>query len=106
MVTYLVGTTVFKTPETHADWGQLARGTGFAQTPGVLQVLVFIPFVGGLIALVATFWQLVAMVIAVRQALDYTSTLRAVGVVLVGFVIVIIPIIIIGAILGLGTPSQ
>jgi hypothetical protein len=29
---------------------------------------------------------LVAMVIAVRQALDYTSTLRAIGVVLLGFI--------------------
>jgi hypothetical protein len=104
LVTYLVGTTIFKTPETHADWGQLARGTGFAQTPGILQILVFIPFVGGLIAIVASIWQLVAMVIAVRQGLDYTSTLRAVGVVLVGFIIVMIPMIIIGAILGLGTP--
>jgi hypothetical protein len=104
LVTYLVGTTIFKTPETHADWGQLARGTGFAQTPGILQILAFIPFVGGLIAIVASIWQLVAMVIAVRQGLDYTSTLRAVGVVLVGFIIVIIPMIIIGALLGLGTP--
>jgi hypothetical protein len=100
LVTYLVGTTIFNTPNTHANWGQMARGTGFAQTPGVLQIFAFITFLGGLIALVASIWQLVAMVIAVRQALDYESTWRAVGVVVVGFVIVIIPMIIIGVILG------
>ena len=35
-------------------------------------------------------WQLVAMVIGIRQALDYTSTLRAVGVVLIGFIPVMV----------------
>ena len=35
------------------------------------------------------------MVVAVRQALDYTSTLRAVGVVVVGF----IPVLVVQAIL-------
>ena len=69
-VTYFIGTTILKTPGTQADWGQLARTTGFAQTPGLLKVLSFLPAVGPLIFLVASIWQLVAMVIAVRQALD------------------------------------
>ena len=38
-----------KTEHTEADWGQLARCTGFAQTPRILNVLAFIPVVGGLI---------------------------------------------------------
>lgn len=91
-VTFFIGTTIFKTPETHADWGQLARTTGFAQTPGLLKVLSFLPAVGPLIFLVASIWQLVTMVIAVRQALDYQSTWRAVGVVVIGFLIVVIPL--------------
>lgn len=99
LVTYWVGTTILKTPETHANWGQLARTTGFAQTPGVLQVFAFIPVIGGLIALLASIWQLLAMVKAVRHALDYESTLRAVGVVVIGFIIVILPLIIIGGFL-------
>ena len=40
LVAWLVGTTLLKTQETEADWGQLARGTGFAQTPGLLNVFV------------------------------------------------------------------
>ena len=44
---WLVGTKILNTPETRADWGELARGTGFAQTPGLLSVLVFIPYAGG-----------------------------------------------------------
>jgi hypothetical protein len=37
--------------------------------------------------LIAGVWMLVAMVIAVRQALDYQSTWRAVGVCLIGWLI-------------------
>jgi hypothetical protein len=32
-------------------------------------------------------WMMVAMVIAVRQALDYESTWRAIGVVVIGFLV-------------------
>jgi hypothetical protein len=74
LITFLIGTTILKASRTNASWGQLARTTGFAQTPGVFQILVFIPFLGWIIAALATIWQLVAMVVAVRQALDYEST--------------------------------
>ena len=94
-VTYLVGTTILKTPETHADWGQLARTTGFAQTPGLLKILGFLPLnIGSVILFIASAWQLVAMVIAVRQALDYKTTWRAVAVVVISFIISMIPLII------------
>jgi len=36
--------------------------------------------------MVAGVWMLVAMIIAVRQALDYQSTLRAVGVCIIGWI--------------------
>lgn len=92
LVIMFVGTKLLKTEETEANWGQLARCTGFAQTPGLLNVLVFL---SGLLTIVVGIWQLIAMLIAVRQALDYTSTLRAFFVVLISF----IPAIIINAII-------
>ena len=33
LFTWLIGATILRTEDTEADWGQLARGTGFAQTP-------------------------------------------------------------------------
>ena len=81
-----IGTKILPEHETHADWGQLARSLGFAQSPGVLRVFGVVPGVGGIIFLVVSVWMLVSMVIAVRQALDYTSTLRAIGVVLISFI--------------------
>jgi len=86
LLTYLLGTKLFRTPDTQADWGELARTLGFAQSPGVLKVLGFIPGVGQVILVVVSLWQLAAMIIAIRQALDYTSTWRAIGVALVGFI--------------------
>ncbi len=97
-ITYLIGTSLFQTSGTRATWGQLARTTGFAQSPGVLNILGFIPVLGAVIAFVAFVWQLVAMVIAVRQALDYESTWRALGVVVVGFLVVIVIYVIFGRI--------
>ena len=85
-IVYLIGTKILPTQATHADWGQLARALGFAQAPGIFRVLGVIPVVGPSILLVVSIWMLVAMVVAVRQALDYTSTWRAIGVVVLGFI--------------------
>ncbi len=92
--TYWVGTRLLRTPETHATWGQLARTTGFAQSPGILRVFGFIPGLG-FIFFAVSLWQFAAMVIAVRQALDYRSTWRAVGVVAIATIllsIILIPV--------------
>jgi hypothetical protein len=106
LITFWVGTTILKTARTNASWSQLARTTGFAQTPGILQILVFIPIIGWIIAAIAGIWQLVTMVVAVRQALDYESIWRTLGVVVIGFIIVAIVLAIIGGLLAvLGGPE-
>jgi hypothetical protein len=86
-LTYYIGTRLLPEPGTEADIGQLLRTIGFSSSPGVLRVFGMIPGIGGLIATFASLWMLVAFVIAVRQALDYTSTLRAVGVCLIGWLV-------------------
>ena len=85
-LTYLIGTKLLPEPQTKADVGELLRTIGFSSSPGLIRVLGIIPFLRGLVFLVAGVWMLVAMVIAVRQALDYQSTLRAVGVCIVGWI--------------------
>ncbi len=84
-LSYFIGTRILPTPQTHADWGQLLRTTGFSAAPGILRVLGFVPILGRLIFFVTGVWMLAAFVVAVRQALDYTSTPRAVGVCLIGW---------------------
>ncbi len=100
-ITYIVGTKLLPQPQTKADHGELLRTIGFSASPGVLRALYFIPVIGPFITFAANIWMLVAMVIAVRQALDYDSTLRAVGVCVIGWIIQVIFIIIIASIFGI-----
>jgi len=89
-LTYLIGTKLLPEPQTKSNPGELMRTIGFSSSPGLIRILGFIPVLGWLIMLAASIWMLIAMVIAVRQALDYKSTFRAVGVCLIGWVIQII----------------
>jgi hypothetical protein len=86
-ITYLIGTKLLPEPQTRADHGELLRTIGFSSSPGVIRVLGIIPGFFWITSFVSSVWMLVAMVIAVRQALDYTGTLRAVGVCVIGWVI-------------------
>ena len=85
--TYLVGTKVFPESQTKADPGELVRTIGFASSPGLIRILGVIPGLTEVVYLGAFVWMLMAAVIAVRQALDYTSTLRAIGVCVIGWVV-------------------
>jgi hypothetical protein len=86
-MTWFIGTKILKTPETVADIGELLRTTGFASAPGVIRIFHAVPIVGGIFNFVASLWMLAAMVIAVRQALDYRSTGRALAVCAIGWLI-------------------
>lgn len=85
VLTYYIGTKLLPEPNTEADVGQLLRTLGFASAPGVIRFVGIIPGLSGIVAAVAALWMLAAMVVAVRQALDYESTGRAIGVCLIGF---------------------
>ena len=89
-LTYFIGTKLLPEAQTTADHGELLRTIGFSSSPGLIRILGIIPGLTNLVFTVAGIWMLIAMVIAVRQALDYTSTLRAVGVCLIGWIIQII----------------
>lgn len=83
---YILGTTIFKGPETSATWGELLRTIGFSNSPGILRFFSFIPFVGGILSFAVSIWALIAGVIAVRQALDF-STWRAIGTCAIGWIV-------------------
>jgi hypothetical protein len=84
-VTYLIGTRILPDAETQADSGELLRTIGFSSAPGTLRILALFSPIAGAVFLLSTTWMLVAMVIAVRQALDYRTTGRAIAVCALGF---------------------
>ena len=99
-LTYYIGTKLLPEPQTKADYGELLRTIGFSSSPGLIRVLGIIPGLGGVVFLAAGIWMLMAMVIAVRQALDYESTLRAVGVCVIGWIIQALIFVLLFSILG------
>jgi hypothetical protein len=99
-LTYLIGTKVLPEPQTRANPGELLRTIGFSSSPGLIRVLGIIPGLAGVIFIAASVWMLVAMVIAVRQALDYKSTLRAIGVCVIGWIIQSLILLLLFSLLG------
>lgn len=89
-LTWVIGTKVLPEPQTEADVGQMMRTIGFSASPGILRIGGLLPGIGPLIVFAASVWMLAAMVVAVRQTLDYTSTWRAVGVCAIGWVILVL----------------
>jgi hypothetical protein len=94
---YFIGTRLFGGT---ATWGEVLRTVGFANSPGVLNVLGFIPVLGALIGFVVGIWVIVASVVAIRQALDVTTG-KAIAAGLIGWICAAIVIAIISSLLAL-----
>ena len=84
VVTCGIGSRLLPTRDTRTDPGELLRTLVFAATPGLIQVFGVVPGAMVPVFALATVWALVASVVAVRQALDYTSTARAIAVCALG----------------------
>lgn len=87
LLTLQIGTRIFPSPRTQADAGQLLRTIGFASAPGILRIAAIIPGTAAAVFALTAVWMLMAMIVAVRQALDYTSTARAFAVCALGWVL-------------------
>jgi len=79
-----LGTGPLAEPQTKSDLRELLRVLGFAAAPGVFISLAAMPAAAPTVLVVVAAWMIAAAVIAVRQALDYRSTARAVAVCVTG----------------------
>jgi len=100
-ILFLVGTKVMPEPQTKADLGQLLRTMGFAASPGVFFVLGIIPVFSWIVRIGVMLWQLVAMIIAVRAALDYKKIEKAMLVCVIGWVAYMAALFVLGSAFGL-----
>jgi hypothetical protein len=85
LLVFEIGGRLMPTRQTRVDVTELLRTIGFSTAPGFLCILGVMPSVARPAFILAFVWMLVSMVVAVRQALDYDSTLRAVVVCLIGW---------------------
>jgi hypothetical protein len=100
LVTLQIGGRLMPEPQTRVDMGELLRTIGFATAPGVLRVFGIIPGVTGPAFAIAAIWMFLAMIIAVRQALDYRSTARAVVVCGLGWILSLLLSFVLGLMFG------
>jgi hypothetical protein len=101
-VTLVIGTKIF---DGTADMGEMLRTLGFAQAVGVIKLLGIIPILGWIASIAAGIWMLVCGVVAVRQALDFTTG-KAIGTVVLGWLAMFFLTVLIGGLMaGLGAFS-
>jgi hypothetical protein len=87
LLTLMIGTQLLPGNSTRSDFGQLLRTTGFSSAPGIFRILGIVPVIGWVLFLAATVWMLFSFVVAVRQALDYPNTRRALSVCILGWLV-------------------
>jgi len=81
---YWIGVGLLASPQTESDHGELLRTVGFSAAPGIVAVLGIVPGLNPWLFLVVLLWMFATMVVAIRQALDYCSTGRALAVCAIG----------------------
>ena len=86
-VTYLLGARLLPERDTRTDMGELLRVMGYSSAPTFFTVFAALPVLGRAVPSIVSFWLLATTVLAVRQALDYRSTLRAFAVVIIGWLL-------------------
>jgi hypothetical protein len=95
---YFVGSRVFSVKG--VTWIEVARALGFAQAPGVFNVLGIIPILGGLVGLAVGIWTLITGVIALRTALRITTSQAIITAVLSWVVAAVVIGVVLGTIFG------
>lgn len=100
LVMFEIGSHLLPTPDTRVDPGELLRTLGFAATPGIIQVFGVWPGARVPVFALAIVWALAASVMAVRQALDFTSTVRAIAVCAVGLILSLAVAVVLGLVFG------
>jgi hypothetical protein len=100
LVMFELGGRLMPEPQTRTSIGEMLRTLGFAATPGLASILGAVPGVTTRVFVLVWIWMLLAMVVAVRQALDYRSTAKAVAVCLLGGILAATIALVLGFFLG------
>lgn len=81
-ITYVIGDRVLGGT---ATWGELQRTIGFAQAPALLSIVRVVPVLNTPVLHLVRLWKLLAVIVAIRQALDF-GTGKAVLTAVLGFI--------------------
>ena len=96
LLTFEIGSRLLPAPTTRADVGELLRTLGFSAAPGLFLVLGAFPGATTVVFSITALWMLGTMVVALRQALDYPNTARAIAVCAVAWILAGVFVLLIG----------
>jgi len=100
LLMFEIGARLLPGRQTRSNPYELLRTIGFSATPGFMAVLAAVPGVSVPVLIVVWAWMLAAMVVAVRQALDYEHTSRAIAVCVLGLVLALLLVVVLGVLFG------
>ncbi len=86
-IIYIVGAKLIPDTETKSSHGELLRTIGFSSAPGIIRIFGVTPELMTVTYVGSAFWMLACMVVAVKSALDYKSMWKALGVVILAWLI-------------------
>ena len=77
---YVIGAKIFPESPVHPGVLRLLRAGGFAASPALLGIIGLVMAVGHILPIATTAWMIAATAVAIREALQYRTTSRAVAV--------------------------
>jgi hypothetical protein len=84
---YFIGARLLSKSPVSVDRKSVLRALGFASSPGLLRLLGLLPEVSGITLVISSIWMIAAAAVALKQALNFESTTRAVVVCVIGWAI-------------------
>jgi mono/diheme cytochrome c family protein len=106
LVTFEIGSRLLAEPQTRTDVGELLRTLGFSAAPGLFLVFGVFPGFTTPVFAITSVWLLAAMVLALKQALDYRSAMRALAVCAIGWLLALVFILVFGVLAGPSLTAQ
>ena len=80
---YVIGIKLFPDPSTNTSFKKILITVGFAHAPGLFRFFVFMPSLVVPIVFLTQFWIFAALIIGVRETLNFKSNFKSAGVVII-----------------------
>ena len=85
---YVVGIKLFPDPGTEGNFKKILVTVGLAHAPGLFRFFAFMPSLVVPVVFLTQFWIFAALIIGVRETLNFKSNFKSAGVIIIAFLII------------------
>ena len=86
---YVLGVKIFPDKQTKVSFKKVLTAVGFAHAPGLLRFFAVTPELMIPIIFITQFWIFAALIISIRQILNFKSNLKSFGIIFLSFLIIV-----------------